>query len=112
MKNKNNDPSLDITSIITLSIVAVTWARSFIFIKLGLRDIPPLTLALLRFGLAFPVIGIVTYLTGANEGAELNLKRDFAPLSIFALTGVTLIYIFQFYSMNYTSASIGSIIMV
>ena len=111
MKNKNNDSSLDITSIITLSIVAATWAGSFIFIKIGLREIPPVTLALLRFALAFSAIGIMTLLTGANKGAKMNLKRDFIPLSILALTGVTLIYIFQFYSMKYTSASVGSIIM-
>jgi len=111
MKFKNIEPSLDLTSIITLSIVAVTWAGSFIFIKLGLREVPPVTLALLRFALAFPVIGIVTFLTGANKNAEVNLKKDFVSLSILALTGVTLIYIFQYYSMKYTSASTGSIIM-
>lgn len=111
MQHKDTDPSLDLTSIITLSIVAVTWAGSFIFIKLGLREVPPVTLALLRFALAFPVIGIVTFLTGANKDAEANLRKDFVPLSILALTGVTLIYIFQYYSMKYTSASTGSIIM-
>jgi len=111
MQHKDTDPSLDLTSIITLSIVAVTWAGSFIFIKLGLREVPPVTLALLRFALAFPVIGIVTFLTGANKDAEVNLRKDFVPLSILALTGVTLIYIFQYYSMKYTSASTGSIIM-
>lgn len=111
MQHKNTDPSLDLTSIITLSIVAITWAGSFIFIKLGLREVPPVTLALLRFALAFPVIGIVTLLTGANKDVEMNLKKDFVPLSILALTGVTLIYIFQYYSMKYTSASTGSIVM-
>jgi len=111
MKNKHTDTSLDATSIITLGIVAITWAGSFIFIKIGLREVPPITLALIRFALAFPVIGIVTLLTEAKKDAEKKFREDFVPFSILALTGVTLLYILQYYSMKYTSASTGSIIM-
>lgn len=111
MKNDKSHSQLDKTSIITLSIVAIAWAGSFIFIKVGLSEIPPITLAFIRFTIAFPVMGVLTLLTGANKSTQLQLKRDFLPFSILALTGVTILYIFQFYSLKFTTASTGSILI-
>ena len=111
MKNDKSHSQLDKTSIITLSTVAIAWAGSFIFIKVGLSEIPPITLAFIRFTIAFPVMGVLTLLTGANKSTQLQLKRDFLPFSILALTGVTILYIFQFYSLKFTTASTGSILI-
>ena len=111
MKNDKSHSQLDKTSIITLSTVAIAWAGSFIFIKVGLSEIPPITLAFIRFAIAFPVMGVLTFLTGANKSTQLQLKRDFLPFSILALTGVTILYIFQFYSLKFTTASTGSILI-
>ena len=108
---KNRQSSLDLISLITLSIVAVTWAASFIFIKVGLAEIPPITLAFIRFAVAFPVMVLITLLTGSNRGEKFRFKKDFVSFSILALTGVTLLYIFQFYSLRYTTASTGSILI-
>ncbi len=111
MKNDKSHSQLDKTSIITLSAVAIAWAGSFIFIKVGLSEIPPITLAFMRFAIAFPVIGVLTLLTGANKSTQLQLKKDFIPFSILALTGVTILYIFQFYSLKFTTALTGSILI-
>ena len=108
---KKKQTSLDLTSIITLSLVSVMWSASFIFIKIGLTEIPPVTLAFIRFAVAFPVMLIITLVTGANSNSQIQFKKDFVSFSILGLTGVTLIYIFQFYSLKYTSASIGSILI-
>jgi len=108
---KNRQSSLDAISAITLSIVAGTWAASFIFIKVGLAEIPPITLAFIRFTVAFPVMVLITLLTGSNRGEKFRFKEDFVSFSILALTGVTLLYMFQFYSLRYTTASTGSILI-
>jgi drug/metabolite transporter (DMT)-like permease len=103
--------SLDLKSIITLSLVSVAWSASFVFIKIGLAEIPPVTLAFIRFAVAFPIMVMATLVKGANRGVKIQFKKDFVSFSILALTGVTFIYIFQFYSLKYTSASIGSILI-
>jgi drug/metabolite transporter (DMT)-like permease len=94
-----------------LFIVVLIWAGSFIFIKVGLREIPPITLALARFALAFPFLLITLFLSENRNKLEIAWKKDFNSFTILALTGVTLLYIFQFYSLKFTTAAAGSIII-
>jgi len=83
------------------------WGSSFVFIKLGLEEIAPLTLALLRFAIATPFLLIIVGLTSGFEG----LFRGWKHMLILGLTGVTAYHAFQNIGMTMTSASESSIII-
>jgi len=91
------------------TVIILIWAGSFVFIRVGLKDFPPITLALLRFALASPFL-LVFSLFNKNEKI-FSLKAKFMELNVLALTGVSLLYIFQFYSLKFISAAAGSIII-
>ena len=94
------------------SIIVCIWAASFVFIKLALEDIPPMTLALTRFAIATPILIAITSRQQASRSAmKLALRNDFWSFSILGLIGVTFLYVFQFYSLRFISATEGSIII-
>jgi len=101
----------DSASIVMLLSVVLIWAGSFIFIKVGLREIPPITLALIRFAVAFPVLVIVSLFSKNGKKVNIAWRKDFYSFTVLALTGVTLLYIFQFYSLQFTTAAAGAIII-
>lgn len=91
--------------------VVFIWSGSFIFIRIGLRDFPPATLALFRFAFAFPCLLLAHLLTKNKARAQLTLKKNFVEFTVLALTGVTLLYILQFYSLRLISASVGATVI-
>ena len=99
-------------SLVLISTIICTWAASFIFIKLALAEIPPMTLAFARFAIATPVlIAITSFARPSREAMRLALTREFWQFSFLGLSGVTLLYVFQFYSLRFISATEGSIII-
>jgi drug/metabolite transporter (DMT)-like permease len=71
-----------------------------------------MTLALARFAIATPILIAIT--SGARESREAMkhaLTREFWIFSFLGLTGVTLLYVFQFYSLRFISATEGSVII-
>ena len=95
-----------------MSTIVCIWAASFIFIRLALEEIPPVTLALARFAVAAPMlIALTSYTRSSREAMRFALRRDFVQFSALALTGVTLLYVFQFYSLQLISATEGSIVI-
>ncbi len=99
----------DSASVVMLLLVVVIWAGSFIFIKLGLSEIPPITLALIRFVVAFPVLAVAAFIK--DNGVRVAWRKHFLLFTVLALTGVTLLYIFQFYALSFTTAAAGAIII-
>ncbi len=94
------------------SIIVFIWAASFIFIKFALVEIPPMTLAFARFAIATPIlIAIVSFARPSREAMRLALTKEFWQFSALGLSGVTLLYVFQFYSLRFISATEGSIII-
>lgn len=59
-------------------LVTVLWASSWVLIKFGLRDIPALTFAGLRYTLAFTILLAVS-LSGSRRAALRRLPRDAWP---------------------------------
>ena len=92
-------------------LIILIWAGSFIFIRIGLKDFPPITLAFLRFAAASIFLLFFYLFNKDEEEKKLNLKAKFLELNILALTGVSLLYIFQFYSLKFISAATGSIVI-
>ncbi len=87
------------------------WGASFILIKMALEEIPPLTLAALRFSLAALIfLAFLASRFGVAENKSY-LRKRLAMLSIIGLTGITLPNALQNIGMQYTMASLSSILM-
>jgi len=63
-------------AIIQALVVVFLWATSWIFIKIGLKDIPPLTFAGLRYVIAFICLVIVLFFNSAKSEIGSLSKRQ------------------------------------
>jgi len=101
-----------LASFIVVTTIVFIWAGSFIFIRVGLKEIPPATLALARFSVASPLLVGYTLFTrkGRNFG-RVVWNRDLTLFTALALTGVTLLYVLQFYSLEFITSTAGSILI-
>lgn len=100
------------TSFAFLTIIILSWAGSFIFIRLALEEIPPAALALARFSLATPIlVAFSLFNRQTRQSIKEALRKDFLLFSALGLTGVTLLYVFQFFSLRLISATEGSIVI-
>lgn len=90
-----------------LVVTVFLWGASFIFIKLGLEEVPPITLALLRFAIATPFMLLLV-----NRDSGFNgLSKGWRNLLLLGFMGVTAYHVFQNIGMSMTSASESSIII-
>ena len=88
-----------------LCLVSLTWAGSFIAVRLSYQEVSPLYLGFFRFLVATPIMVLIVIL----RKKEFFLPRKELPsLIVLGLTGVTLIYIFQFYGVAFTTAGTAS----
>ncbi len=88
-------------------ILAVVWGTTWIFIKVGLGDLPPITFAAARFLLAvailFPIIRI----------QKIPLPRTASEWKLMGLTGVlqfSLNYSLVFWSEQYISSGLAAVL--
>jgi len=88
-----------------LIFISLTWAGSFIAVRLCYQVVSPLYLGFFRFVVATPVMIAIVLLR--KKTFFLPIK-ELPSLIVLGLTGVTLIYIFQFYGVAYTTASTAS----
>src|SRR6185369_9698146 len=70
-------------------ILCGIWGSTWLFIKLGLEDLPPLTFAGIRFVIACSILLVIIRVRG------LQLPRSSADLQLLALTG------FLSFTVNY-----------
>jgi drug/metabolite transporter (DMT)-like permease len=82
---------------------------SFILLKLGLDTITPLSLALFRFLLLFPLI--LSRLYRYRHGLWSRVRGNWKYFSLLGFTGVTLYHAFQNYGLFFTTASNASLII-
>lgn len=69
---------------VLLGILALLWGPSFLVIKIGLQDIPPITLAAARVVLAALLLYGMVRLSGARMPGDLGFWRRFAVMGIIA----------------------------
>ncbi len=93
---------------ILLGLTMLIWAGSFIFIKIGLKSLDPFNLAFYRFLIASPLLMAWVFW---KKGFVKPGRFDWINLSILALSGVTLLYAFQFLALEYTTATNASILI-
>ena len=69
---------------VLLGTLALLWGPSFLVIKIGLQDIPPITLAAARVVLAALLLYGMVRLSGARMPGDLGFWRRFAVMGIIA----------------------------
>lgn len=74
MKNKN----------VLLLLLAIIWSPSFLFIKVAVRDIPPLTLVAIRLSLAAIFLYLALRITGRKLPAGWGDWKRFIVMGFFA----------------------------
>jgi drug/metabolite transporter (DMT)-like permease len=93
-----------------LVLVSFVWAGSFIVVSIATQQegMDPIFLGFLRFLVATPLMILVVVL----EKKSLKLPRKELPwIIILGLTGVTLLYLFQFFGIQYTNAPTASVLI-
>ncbi|WP_342512386.1 DMT family transporter [Sporosarcina sp. FSL K6-1522] len=82
-----------------LATVSMAWGASYIFMKLCVDEIPPMTIVALRFGIAFIVMGAIFF--------KKMIRVDVETLKYSAIVGALLcgVFIALMYGMKHTTAS-------
>jgi drug/metabolite transporter (DMT)-like permease len=79
------------TAILIALFVTVLWSSSWILVKVGLKDIPPLTFAGLRYVWAFLILLPATLLNQTRRSEILNMsRRNWLRLALLGLLFYTL----------------------
>jgi len=101
-----------IISFLCMTLVVLIWSGSFIFIRLGLRELTPSVLALARFAIASPPLVIYTLLLRKRHmQTGFNWRTHSLLFLALGLTGGTFLYVLQFYSLRFVTATVGSILI-
>ncbi len=91
-----------------LILVSLVWAGSFIVVESATKQIDPIDLGFLRFLVATPLMFLLVLL----RKKPLTLpKKEMPWLIALGLTGVTLLYLFQFLGIHYTNAPTASVLI-
>lgn len=88
-------------------ILCVIWGSTWLFIKIGLADLPPLSFAAIRFVVAAAILWIIVAVR------RLNLPRSGAELLLLASTGVlgfTINYGLIFWGEQYISSGLAALL--
>lgn len=91
--------------------VAFLWSTSWVLIKIGLRDIPPLTFAGLRYVLAFLVLLPLLLRRRVRRGIGALSGRDWARLGALGLLMYTATQGAQFLALSYLPAQTTSLLL-
>ncbi len=96
--------------------VTFLWSTSWVFIKIGLEDIPPLTFAGLRYSLAFVVLLLVNLrVNNTPNGHDMTLRqlsrRDWGLLILLGLIFYTATQGTQFLALDHLPAITLSLLL-
>jgi len=93
---------------ILLIFVSLVWGGSFIVVRVIVGEIPPLELGFLRFIITIPIMVLLLFIR--KKPKKIPLK-ELPSLAVLGLTGVTLLYIFQYYGVERTTASTAAVLI-
>ena len=74
-----------LTAVLQALFVVFLWATSWVFIKIGLQDIPPLTFAGLRYTLAFLCLSILFWFSPTKNDISRIPGRTWVQLVVLGL---------------------------
>ncbi len=88
-------------------ILCVVWGTTWIFIKIGLEDLPPITFAVARFALAALLLAPLVFLR------NVSWPRNWSEWRLIALTGVlqfTINYSTVFWAEQYITSGLAAVL--
>jgi drug/metabolite transporter (DMT)-like permease len=83
------------------------WGSTWLAIKLGLRDLPPITFAGIRFALAGAVLFVIIWLSRKNLPRS---RRDWILLGYTGLLTITINYALVFWGEQYISSGLAALL--
>jgi drug/metabolite transporter (DMT)-like permease len=83
------------------------WGSTWLAIKLGLRDLPPITFAGIRFALAGAVLFAIIWLRGISLPRS---RRDWILLAYTGLLTITINYALVFWGEQYISSGLAALL--
>jgi len=89
-----------------LALCAI-WGSTWLGIKLGLRDLPPITFAGVRFAIAALLLGVLTMLRGVRLPAN---ARDWRLLAYTGFLSITVNYALVFWGEQYISSGLAALL--
>lgn len=109
LKKSNSKSILSAKVLANLAmLVTVTlWGMSFVSIKLAVSEVPPVTLALLRFLIASTILFLI--LKKVEPTAKLQ-RHDLKKMMLAGFLGITLYFFFENTGVRLTTASSASLI--
>ncbi len=93
---------------LALFITVVLWGISSSVVKIALREVPPATLALIRFIIASVVLYVITQALYPGLRTE---KQDKKSMMLCGLVGVTTYFLFENYGLSFIKAANATIIL-
>lgn len=94
-------------SIIVWLILCVIWGTTWIFIKIGLNDLPPVTFASIRFILALLILGVVIIVRKIPLPGS---KADWLLLGGTGILQFSVNYSLVFWSEQYISSGLAAVL--
>jgi drug/metabolite transporter (DMT)-like permease len=91
-----------------ITLVMIVWGITYVVTKAAVREIPPLTLAALRYLIAASVL--VPIAMARSGSMRLPRPVSFAPLAWMGLTGIVILTVGFNYGLIYGSASQGALL--
>jgi drug/metabolite transporter (DMT)-like permease len=102
-----NEPSVQITSVIVWLILCLIWGSTWIFIKVGLADLPPITFASARFLLSAAIVFAIIKIR------KIPMPSTASQWRLLALTGFLqfgLNYGSVFWSEQYITSGLAAVL--
>jgi drug/metabolite transporter (DMT)-like permease len=95
-----------LAGVVWLSLAGI-WGSTWLAIKLGLRDLPPITFAGIRFALAGAVLFLIIWLSGVRLP---RARRDWILLGYTGLLTITINYALVFWGEQYISSGLAALL--
>jgi drug/metabolite transporter (DMT)-like permease len=95
-----------LAGLVWLTLCAI-WGSTWLAIKIGLRDLPPITFAGIRFALAGAVLFAIIWLSRASLPRS---RRDWILLGYTGLLSITVNYALVFWGEQYISSGLAALL--
>ena len=99
--------SVKLLANLAMLVTVTLWGLSFISIKTAVREVPPITLALLRFMIASTILLLITKKV---EPSTTLHRHDVSKMIIAGFFGITLYFCFENTALTLTTASNAALI--
>ncbi len=93
--------------IIIWLILCLIWGTTWFFIKIGLRDLPPISFAATRFLLALIILALIIYL---QKIPLPKTQRDWKLLGLTGILQFSVNYSLVFWSEQYISSGLAAVL--